>query len=121
MAAKSKETPTFLPRIRVVCGNEIAIGPGKAELLGFVHSTGSIAEAAKRMGMSYMRAWMLIRTMEKCFKRPLVEKIRGGAKGGGARLTETGETVLALYKQIETDSQQAAAASWRMLRVLLRN
>jgi len=66
------------PRLRVRAGDEIALGPGKVELLGFVRETGSIAEAAKQMGMSYMRAWTLIKTMNACFKEPLVEAVRGG-------------------------------------------
>jgi len=56
------------PRVRITCDGRIALGPGKVELLELLHATGSIARAAKRMDMSYMRAWMLIRTMNSCFK-----------------------------------------------------
>ena len=69
------------PRLRVLYGNEIALGPGKADLLAVVAETGSIREAAERMHMSYMRAWTLIRTMNRCFKEPLVVSIRGGKVG----------------------------------------
>ena len=58
MAAKSSvktsvKTPILLPRFRVVCGDNIALGPGKMELLGLLIETGSLNEAAKRLGMSY--------------------------------------------------------------------
>ena len=91
MASKSKRKITSVqPRIRILRRKDIAIGPGKAELLALVGATGSIGEAARQMDMSYMRAWMLIQTMNNCFKEPLVVTTRGGQRGGGAELTETG-------------------------------
>ena len=107
-------------RVRIVRGDDIAIGPGKAELLAFIRETGSIAEAARRMGMSYMRAWMLIKTMNRCFKKPLIRAARGGKEGGGAALTETGKTALALYQQMGADSLRAAQSRWQKIKVLLR-
>ena len=102
-------------------GKEIALGPGKVELLKHIATTGSIAEAAERMEMSYMRAWTLIKTMERCFKQPLVRAARGGTKGGGAALTETGQRALTLYHRLETESLQATQATWSELRSLLRD
>ena len=66
------------------------------ELLEHTRETGSIAEAANRMGMSYMRAWTMVKTMEDCFRQPLVKVERGGAAHGGAKLTETGERAVVL-------------------------
>ena len=118
---KKKTAPQIHPRFRILCGPDIAIGPGKAELLDQVRDTKSIARAAKRMKMSYMRAWTLIKTMERCFKQPLVRAARGGAKGGGAALTEAGQKVLTLYYRLETESLQATQATWNELRTLLRD
>lgn len=109
------------PRFRILCGSDIAIGPGKAELLEKVHEVGSIAEAAKQMGMSYMRAWTLIRTMQRCFKQPLLSVARGGAKRGGAKLTDTGRKVLELYHALEEESLQATESTWKQFRNLLRD
>jgi molybdate transport system regulatory protein len=111
----------FQPRFRIVHGKDIAIGPGKAELLEHVRDAGSIAEAAKRMGMSYMRAWMLVKTMQRCFKEPLVTVARGGARHGGAQLTDTGRKVLEIYRAIERDSLKATQGSRRKLLNLLRS
>lgn len=110
----------MLPRIRVMKGKQIALGPGKAQLLANIQATGSIAHAAESMGMSYMRAWLLIRTMNKCFKSPLVKTARGGQQSGGAKLTPTGERVLALYQRIESECLRATADDWNELRRLLR-
>ena len=73
------------------------MGPGKAELLAAIDETGSISGAARRMRMSYRRAWLLVHTMNECFSSPLVEAEKGGASRGGARLTSAGREVLALY------------------------
>jgi molybdate transport system regulatory protein len=107
-------------RLRVMWRDEIALGPGKAELLALVEETGSINEAAHRMGMSYMRAWSLIKTMNRCFQEPLVVAERGGRGGGGAKLTATGRRSLELYHQMEKASQQATRSGWRALQKLLR-
>ena len=61
--AKEPAAMRLCPRFRLLCGEEVALGPGKVQLLKLVQETGSIRQAAMRMEMSYMRAWSLIRTM----------------------------------------------------------
>ena len=98
---KQRATAHESPRLRVLLGAAIAIGPGKADLLDAIAANGSISAAAKRMGMSYRRAWLLVDTMNGCFQGPLVASVRGGAGGGGARLTPLGAEVLARYRGME--------------------
>jgi molybdate transport system regulatory protein len=107
------------PRFRITLKKEIAFGPGKAELLQNVAETGSIGEAAKRMKMSYMRAWSLIQTINRCFKEPLVLAAHGGEGGGGAELTETGRRVLGFYRRMEKNGIKAVRKDWLLLRKLL--
>ena len=118
--SKPAREVSLMPRLRVQSGKEVPLGPGKADLLALVAETSSITQAAKKMGMSYMRAWTLIQMMNKHFREPLVSTLRGGEKGGGAELTETGRRVLALYQKMTDDSQRACAESWKQLRQLLR-
>lgn len=106
---------SFRPRLRVLHGEEIALGPGKADLLEAVERAGTLAEAAKLLGMSYMRAWKLLRTMNACFKEPLVATARGGSEHGHASLTATGRAVLALYRRMEEEARRAAEPAWREL------
>lgn len=96
-------------RYRVLRGNEIAIGPGKADLLEAVAESGSIAEAARFLGLSYMRAWSMLKTMNACFREPVVEKSRGGEKHGGAVVTDFGRQVLKQYRQLEAKAAKATA------------
>lgn len=89
------------PRLRILLGRSIAIGPGKAELLGLIEDTGSISAAAREMGMSYRRAWTLVETMNTAFRKPLVAAATGGKGGGGASVTTFGHEALKRYRAME--------------------
>ncbi|WP_067337493.1 winged helix-turn-helix domain-containing protein [Stappia indica] len=116
----SKNDQTVGVRLRLVFEPDAAFGPGKADLLEGIAATGSIAAAGRRMGMSYKRAWMLVEQLNAMFAAPLVESSRGGASGGGARLTEGGEAVLDLYRAMEAKARDAGAQEIAGLRALLR-
>lgn len=107
--------------IRIVFGEEAMLGPGKAELLERIRETGSIAAAGRAMSMSYKRAWMLVEELNHVFREPLVDSTRGGPKGGGARLTEAGETVLSNYRKLEEIMADAGAARIGLLQSMLRD
>ncbi len=87
-------------KLQLYCGDEIAMGPGKADLLTAIAREGSISAAGRALGMSYRRAWLLVDTMNRCFKRPLVEAHPGGGKGAGAKLTPEGEAALKAYRAL---------------------
>jgi len=107
------------PRLRVLLGTDIAIGPGKAALLESVARTGSISAAAREMNMSYRRAWLLVDTMNRSFKSALVEKVKGGSGGGGARVTELGLEVLNRYRAMEIKAAASVASDMREFTRLL--
>lgn len=112
-------TEERVPRLRILLGSDIALGPGKADLLEAVARTGSISAAAREMEMSYRRAWLLVDTMNACFRRPLVETATGGQGGGGARVTEYGLDVLARYRAMERKAAAAVAPEMREFSRLL--
>jgi molybdate transport system regulatory protein len=116
-ATRAKEW-NLAPRWRATRRGAIALGPGKADLLEAIASTGSISAAARRLGMSYRRAWVLVATMNDCFLQPLVATSR--RRSAGAALTDDGRTVLALYRRIETKSLAAARRDLDALRRRLR-
>lgn len=94
---------------RIVARGERAFGPGKADLLDNIVSTGSISAAAKAMNMSYSRAWFLVDQMNRAFKRPLVNAAPGGRRGGGAQVTPEGVEMLALYRRLQAALNESAA------------
>jgi molybdate transport system regulatory protein len=51
-------------RVSIVFESGARIGPGKAELLESIRDIGSISAAAREMGMSYKRAWLLLDSMK---------------------------------------------------------
>ena len=102
--------PVPAPRLRILLGREIAIGPGKAELLRLIEEMGSISAAAREMGMSYRRAWTLVETMNGAFREPVVEAAIGGRGGGGARVTDFGREVLNRYRVMEEKAVSSVTA-----------
>jgi len=88
-------------RIQIYCGDEIAMGPGKADLLEAIIREGSISGAGRAMDMSYRRAWLLVDAMNRCWQQPLVKTSPGSNRGGGASVTEMGLKVLAHYRSLQ--------------------
>ena len=104
-ARKSAAPPPIVRfRMRIMSGDVIAIGPGKIALLEAVDRTGSITSAAKQLDMSYRRAWLLIDEINRCLSEPAVDSEKGGQRGGGTALTDTGRRLIAIYRRIETSA-----------------
>ena len=111
--------PELRWRMRISLGEVNAIGPGKVALLEAVDQHHSISAAAKALGMSYRRAWLLIDELNRSLKAPAVTTAAGGSGGGGTLLTEVGHRILALYRGIETQAEQACQAEIEQLLALV--
>jgi molybdate transport system regulatory protein len=94
-------------KLTVILASGARIGPGKAKLLESIRSTGSISAAAREMGMSYKRAWLLLDSLNAAFEPTVVTTSQGGAGGGGARLTDFGRELLERYRRMEGQAQAA--------------
>lgn len=112
-------TPRLRPRLRLKDGPTLVLGPGRIDLLEGIQRSGSISAAARAMGMSYRRAWLLVEALNLSFRTPLVESIAGGQRGGGAHLTDAGKRVVSLYRQMEEETRRAVAAAQTELEALL--
>jgi molybdate transport system regulatory protein len=98
-------------------GAELAIGPGKISLLEAIAQTGSITSAAKKLGMSYRRAWLLVDETNRCLNAPAVQTATGGKRGGGTALTSVGAELVRRYRALE---RQTEVVVTRKLKTLLR-
>lgn len=107
-------------QLRLMHGAEIALGPGKADLLAAIDEAGSISAGGRKLGMSYRRAWLLVDTMNRCFKEPLVSSAAGGSGGGGAQLTEFGREVLQEYRAMQVAVEQVTAMHFKGLKRKLK-
>ena len=113
--------PLLKIKIQIYCGDDIAMGPGKADLLDAIIAHGSISAAGRALGMSYRRCWMLVEVMNRCWRAPLVETGAGGAKGGGASVSAMGREVLTHYRALQAQAEQAdQSPDWQMLSGLLQ-
>jgi molybdate transport system regulatory protein len=79
---------------------ELYIGGGRARLLERIDEFGSIAAAARSMGLGYRNAWLWVETANRLATTPLVEKNAGGVGGGCARLTSEGRRVIIQYREL---------------------
>jgi molybdate transport system regulatory protein len=84
-----------------------AFGDGPYDLLKWVEKTKSLHQAAHQMGMSYSKAWRLIRTLEERLSFPLLERKVGGPSGGGSQLTPMARNLMKDYKQFRNDVKKA--------------
>ena len=100
-------------RFRVDLAPGCSIGPGKVALLEGIVESGSLSAAARRLGMSYRRAWLLLDALNRSFREPLTTAAVGGRGGGGVVLTEFGREVIANYRALESDVERLAARRWR--------
>ncbi len=119
-ARTSRHAPSARFRLRVTSGETISVGPGKISLLEAIRQTRSITSAARSIGMSYRRAWMLIDELNASLKKPAVHSAKGGERGGGSELTEVGEALIDLYRRIEERAAKACAADIATLLKLVR-
>jgi molybdate transport system regulatory protein len=108
-----------LGHLRISLSENAYLGPGRADLLELIQSTGSISAAGKAMGMSYKRAWGLVQALNDGFGQALVTSTRGGAAQGGAQLTEAGEKALKLYRSMQDKTRAAIVDDVAQLRQLI--
>ncbi|HEV7574967.1 MAG TPA: ModE family transcriptional regulator [Caldimonas sp.] len=108
-----KQAPADRPvarfRLRVTAGEAIFVGPGKIALLEAIRDTHSITAAAKSMGMSYRRAWILVDELNGSLANAAVESAIGGEHGGGSTLTALGRELVDVYRRIEATAARACA------------
>ncbi len=87
---------------------ELLFGKGKTEILEYIEQEGSIVRAAKKMGLSYKKAWSHIKILQTLIHDELVLTKQGGHGKGGSSLTPKAEEVIAQYRQLQRDIEDFA-------------
>jgi molybdenum ABC transporter molybdate-binding protein len=87
----------------------VILGKGRLDLLEAIERSHSISAAARQIGMSYRRAWLLVQSVNRAAGEPLVEAVTGGLRGGGARLTPRGRAATAVFRELQDHLRQSAA------------
>jgi molybdate transport system regulatory protein len=94
-------TPSI--RFRIDFAENSNIGPGKISLLEGIHSAGSLSAAARNLGISYRRAWLLLDSLNESFDQLVTINTTGGAGGGGVVVTEFGLSLIRRYRELERE------------------
>ena len=102
-------------RFRVDFNAAGSIGPGKIALLEAIARSGSLSQAARDLGMSYRRAWMLVDSLNGMFSRAVANSMTGGRGGGGMQLTPFGESLIKSYRKLAQDVEKQAAITLQSL------
>ena len=87
--------------LSVAFGNGMTLGSDHIALLETIARTGSISSAARELRISYRHAWMLVDALNHMFRYPVLVATHGGARGGGATITELGIGIAAAYRRAE--------------------
>lgn len=82
------------------------MGIGVLWLLKRIGSNGSLRAAASSLGISYSKAYSMVRNLEEQIGVPVVDRKRGGADHEGSSLTAFGEHFLTLYDTFQADAKQ---------------
>lgn len=103
--------PDILLRVTIAEGH--FLGPGKVRLLELIAETGSISAAARAMGMSYRRAWQLVEALNRDYRERVIDTATGGKRGGGARVTPFGSSLVRMFRTMEEKASDAIARDLR--------
>ncbi|WP_127471576.1 TOBE domain-containing protein [Thiomicrorhabdus aquaedulcis] len=76
------------------------ISPRRLHLLQAIEATGSMAAAARQVGMTYKAAWDAVEIMNNLAGVILVNRQHGGKGGGGATLTGTGMQIVTMHERL---------------------
>ena len=97
----------FTAKIMLFEGDTGFFGPGVRDLFLNIEEEHSVKDASEKMGLSYSKAWKMIRNVEKALGEPAVKRIHGGTEGGSAQLTPAGRILLEKYMDFERKSREA--------------
>ena len=102
-------------KIWIEINGEPVFGRGRRFLLEAIDQHGSINQAAKKINISYRRAWSYIKAMENRLGIKLVERRSGGKNGGGAVLTEEARVFLKKFGRLEAGIQENVDKKFKSL------
>jgi molybdate transport system regulatory protein len=105
-----------LIRFRIDFAENSNLGPGKIALLEGIRTHGSVSEAARRMDISYRRAWLLLDSLNKSFDVPTTVNSVGGRGGGGAEVTPFGVLLIERYREVEKKLNDVAGECLKEIR-----
>ena len=108
MAHTGKRRPRV--HVRLTLPNGGSLDEADVALIETLQKCRSIFGAAKLMGVSYRKTWLMVDVLNRTFEAKVIETFPG-RRGGGAEVTVFGQRLIALFRSIERRSSLAAAAT----------
>ena len=75
-------------------------------LLKEIKKQGSLLSASKELGISYSKAYSMIKNLEQEIRVQVIERKKGGSDHVGASLTPFGEQFLVLYDTFQGEAKE---------------
>ncbi len=96
----------FASKLTLISDSGVFFGPGVRDLLEGIEKLKSVKEAAENMGLSYSKAWKMVKSVEKGLGKSVVLRVQGGKTGGSASLSEDGRILLRKYEEFEESGKR---------------
>jgi molybdate transport system regulatory protein len=108
-------TSNLAPRHKVwlTLDGSFLMGPNYLRFLRAVDETGTIRQAGKAVGWSYRTCLNRIRRMESILGTRVLETERGGAAGGGARLSPPARRLVGIFDRWQEDVARYSRRAFR--------
>jgi molybdate transport system regulatory protein len=90
-----------------------AFGEGPYRVLKQIEKAGSLHQAAKDLGISYRKAWLIIQNVEKKLGIEFLDRKVGGISGGGSHITSLGKTFMRDYEKFRTDVEKVLKKTYQ--------
>lgn len=114
-ASKSRKSNRPDLKLQIDLPGGTRLGPGKIMLLEMIDTEGSLSKGAKRMRISYRRAWLFVQQVNQSFGEAAVATPEHGHGGGPARLTAFGRELIKRFRDLESATDQLAAGTLNWL------
>lgn len=112
---KHDQVPVHAAVKVMLASEDIFFGPGVYQIMKEIDASGSVSEACRITGISYSKAWKIIKKCERRLGCKVVIRQAGGAGGGRASLTEEGRELIRLYEIFDRKVHEDAAALYQKI------
>ncbi|HZE99435.1 MAG TPA: TOBE domain-containing protein [Planctomycetota bacterium] len=103
------ETPSRKRYKVTLVGRKGDVPPEKLKFLRAVDRMGSMSGACRELRITYRTAWLWVKSINRAWGSPLVQRVHGGNGGGGTTLTPEGRAALEYADSLRDRGRDAAA------------
>lgn len=95
--------------VRIALPNGGSVDEADIALIETIDVCGSILGTSRQSGTSYRKTWLMVDALNRTFDTKVIETFPGRA--AGAKVTDFGHRLVALFRSVERRSTSAASAA----------